>query len=75
MCLLVFDDVCGYAGRDVPCLLVLTKVLHKVALRVHQVHDDGVIHLGGEGLSFLYVTFDPVNGHTAGVCHFSVMGM
>ena len=45
MSLFVFDDVCCYAGSDVPCLLVLTKILHKLALRVHQIHDNGVIHL------------------------------
>ena len=25
--------------------LVLAKVVHKVALRVNEVHDDGVVHL------------------------------
>ena len=37
--------MCCYAGSDVACLLVLAKVLHKLALGVHQVHDDGVVHL------------------------------
>lgn len=45
VCLFVFDDVCCYGSSDVTFLLVLAKVVYKVALRVHQVHDDRVVHL------------------------------
>lgn len=43
--MLVFEDVVGYAGSDVTSFLVLTKIVHEIALWVHQVHDDGVVHL------------------------------
>ena len=49
MCLFVLDNVRGYASRDVAFFLVLTKIFHKIAVGVHQVHDDGVVHLGQEG--------------------------
>ena len=41
MCL---QDVIGNASSDIFCL---PKVVHKLALWVNQVHDDGVVHLRG----------------------------
>lgn len=49
VCLIVLDDLGCYAACDFWCFLVLPKILHKLAVRVHQVHDDGVVHLEGGG--------------------------
>ena len=47
--LFVLEHVIGNGGSDFLCFLVLAKIVHKLALRVHQIHDDGVIHLQPRG--------------------------
>lgn len=45
--LIVLDDVSCYAASDFWCVLVLAVIVHKLALRVHQVHDNGMVNLEG----------------------------
>lgn len=53
MRLSVSDDVCCYAACDFRSFFVLSKIFHKLPIRVHQVHDNGVVHLQGDGMGYI----------------------
>ena len=40
--------VCN-AVRDFFCRAILSEILSEISVRVDQVHDDSVVHLGGGG--------------------------
>ena len=47
---LISDHMIGYGVRDFLCCAILSEIFPKVSLGVHEIHDDGVVHLytGGE---------------------------
>ena len=41
----VLQHVIGYGGSYLFSIAILPKVVHKISLGAHQIHDDGVINL------------------------------
>lgn len=52
--LLVFSHVSSDGAADLSASFVLSEVIHKLSVRSHQVHDDGVIHLTTAGIRGFY---------------------